>query len=104
MVKVECGVPSVGLKTLTAITDKKVSIDWLEWAPDSLNDYGTAKRTAQATEITSKKFTPPDGEGSPLLTQEFATRANHWKDPAGTMPVLGTKKVDDIVKAITAQR
>lgn len=76
MIKTFCGVPQIKLKTVTNVDEKKVSLNFLEWAPDGVDDFGVKKVAAQAAERASKKFTPPDGESSPLLTQTFKTKAD----------------------------
>jgi hypothetical protein len=103
MVKTFCGVPQIKLKTVTAVDDTNLSLNFLEWAPDGVTDFGTAKIAAQALE-RGKKFTPPDGESSPLLTQVFKEKTDPQKLLPGTIPLLGTKNVTAISAAIATQR
>lgn len=103
MVKTFCGAPQAQLKTATNVVGK-VSINILEWAPDGVKDYGPAKVAAQALE-RGKKFKAPDGESSPLLTQEFtATKTDEHKLNGGTIPLLGTDNVTKVTAAVAAQR
>lgn len=103
MVKTFCGVPQIKLKAISNVDETKVSLNFLEWAPDGVKDYGTTKIAAQALE-RGKKFMPPDGESSPLLSQTFKEKTDPQKLQPGTIPLLGTKNVTAVAAAIATQR
>jgi hypothetical protein len=89
---------------VTNVDETKLSLNFLEWAPDGVTDFGSTKIAAQALEIASKKFTPPDGESSPLLSQVFKEKTDAHKLLPGTIPLLGTKNTTAIAAAIKTQR